>query len=124
MRGKRSQAHTRSPVQDAVLGRKVSITSGCRNQQGLKVREMEGFWSPRPFLLKGLHTDLLGLTPSEFQCWGSSLKGTRGIWRETELSGIKARAGGAAFFQTEVQPEAIVPLMSPPPTEPAGRHHI
>ena len=38
--------------------------------------------------------DLLRLTPSELQHWGSSLKGTSGIQGETEVSGIKARAGG------------------------------
>ena len=35
-----------------------------------------------------------GLTPSELQIRGSSFKGTSGIEGETEVSGIKARAGG------------------------------
>ena len=29
--------------------------------------EDRNFWRPRQFLLKGPHTDLLGLTPSELQ---------------------------------------------------------
>ena len=54
--------------------------------------------------------DLLGLSLSELQCWGGSLKDTRDIEAVTELSGIKVRAGGVAFFQTEVLAEAIVPF--------------
>ena len=44
---------------------------------------------------------------------------------EEGLSGFRASAGEAAFSHTEVLPEAIVPLLSPPPTLPActgGRH--
>ena len=62
-----------------VPGREVPMTSGCKTQQESRLRDMEDFWSPRKFLLKGLHTDLLGLAPSELQQWGSSLKGTRDI---------------------------------------------
>lgn len=50
------------------------------------------------FLLKDPHMDLL-LTDfflSELQCWGSSSKGSRDIRGGTELSGCRARAGGAA----------------------------
>ena len=42
-------------------------------------------------LLKCLHTDLLGLTPSELQHGGSRLKGIRDIQEGTELSSIRMR---------------------------------
>ena len=65
--------------------------------------------------------DLLRLTPSELLLWGSSLKDTRDIWGGPELSGIRMRMKrGAAFSQTEMLAEVIVPFMSPLPTEPAG----
>ena len=53
--------------------------------------EDRNFWNPRLFLLKGPHTGLLGLTPSELQHWGSRLKGTRNIQGRTELSGVKTK---------------------------------
>nr|KAF6505831.1 hypothetical protein HJG63_007724 [Rousettus aegyptiacus] len=37
----------------------------------------------------------------------------------TELSGFRAKAGGAACSQTEVLAEATVPLLGPLPTQPA-----
>ena len=52
------------------------------------------YWSSKQFPLKNPYTDLLRLTPSEIQHWGSSLKGTSGIQRRSEVSGIKASAGG------------------------------
>ena len=73
-----------------VPGRKVSINSGCKNQWKLWLSETGGFWRPREFLLKGLHTVLLRFTPSELQHWGSSSKSTRDIQEGTELSGIRA----------------------------------
>ena len=60
-----------------VPGREGPVISVCKNQQRLRLRMMEVFWSPRKFLLKSPHTDLLRLTFSELQCWGSSLKSTR-----------------------------------------------
>ena len=83
---------------------------------------MEGFWSPGQILLKGPCIDLLGLTCSELQHWGSSLKGTRDIWGGTELSDIRASAGWATFFQTEVLTEVIVPFLSPPTELAVGCH--
>lgn len=70
------------------------------------------------FLLKGPHKDLLadGHTCPELQHRDGSSKGTRDIWRGTEFSGIRARAGGAAFFRTEVLVKTIVPLLSLPTT--------
>ena len=62
-----------------MLGREVPITSGCENQCELRLKEMVGFWDPRQFLLKGPCMNLLRLTSSELQCWGSRLKGTRDI---------------------------------------------
>ena len=106
-----------------VPGIEVPITSHCKNQWGLRLRKT-GSWSPRLFILKDLCRDLLRLTFSEFEHWGSSLKGTREIGGRAELSGIKERAGGTAFSQTEVLIEAIVLLRSLPYTELAGRHHI
>ena len=75
----------------------------------------EGFWGHKySFLLKDLCMDLLALTPSELQHWGSSSKGTRNVRVGTELSGIKEKAGGTAFSQTKVLTEAIASFLSPP----------
>ena len=68
-------------------------------------------------------THRLTQTGSELQRWDSSLKSTRDIWGRTELS-ASGHEVGAALSQTKVLAEAIVPLMSPVPTELAGRHHI
>lgn len=67
------------------------------------------------FPIKGSCTDPLtdSLTQSELQCWGSSLKDARDIWKGTELSGLRTRTGREAFSQTEVVAEAIFPLLSP-----------
>ena len=66
-----------------------------------------------------MNMDLLRLTPYELQHSqrgvGSGLQRTRDIWEETELFGIRIRAGGAAFSQTEVLGKATVPFMGPPP---------
>ena len=79
---------------------------------GIEAEEDENFWSPKQFLLKGLCTDLLGLTPSELQQWGSSLKVTRHIQEGNELSSIMMRFVGVTYSQTEVIPEPIFPLLS------------
>ena len=106
-------------------GREVPITSGCKNQQGLWLSEVEGFWSPKQFLLKDLSTNLLGLTPSERQSSDSSLKGTRDTWGRSELSGFGVRAGlGSSFLQTKMLAEAIVPFLRPHPTVLARVCHI
>ena len=78
------------------------------------------------FLLKGPCMNLLRLTPSEIQCWGSRSKDTRDIWGGTELTGISMRAGGAAFSQTEVLAEASHCSFSEltPNSELAGTCHI
>ena len=68
--------------------------------------------------------DLLRLICSEIQHWDSSSKGTRDIQEGTEVSDIRAKAGRSAFSQTEVLKEAIVPSLSPSPTELAGGHHF
>ena len=47
-----------------VTGREVLITVSIENQWGLWLSEVES----QAFLLKGLCTNLLGLTPSELQC--------------------------------------------------------
>ena len=52
------------------------------------------FWSPKQFLLKNPHMDLLRLIPFELLHQGSSLKGTSGIRGVIEVSGMKERAGG------------------------------
>ena len=59
--------------------------------------------------------DLLRLTCSELQHWGSSLKGSWNIQEGTEVSGTRASAGGTAFYQAEVLVEATVPFLSHPP---------
>ena len=78
-----------------VLGRKVPIISGCENQQKLKLNRTEGSLSPRQFLLKSLHKELLGLTLSEPWLWEVSSKGTRDTQGGTKLSGIRERSGGS-----------------------------
>ena len=76
-------------------------------------------WTPRKFLLKGLCTDLLGLTPSELQHGGSRLKGIRDIQRDMNCPASGQELGwGAAFSQTEVLAEVTLPFLSLPPTEP------
>ena len=55
-----------------------------------------------------------GLTHSELQHWGNSLKSAQDIWGVTELSSFRVRAGRAPFFQTEVLAEGTVSLLSPP----------
>ena len=52
------------------------------------------FWSPKQFLLKSPHIDLLRLIPFELLNQGNSLKGTSGIQGGTEVSGIKVGARG------------------------------
>ena len=107
-----------------VPGRQVPITSGCKNQWELKLRETKFVWSPRQFLLKDLYTYLLELTPSELQHGGSNSKGTKDIKARNELSGIREKMGvGAAFCQTKVLAETIVSFLIPPP-EAAGRPYL
>ena len=55
---------------------------------GTKAVEDRNCRNPRKFFLKGPHTDLLGLTPSELQYWDSRLKGIRDIQERNELFGI------------------------------------
>ena len=71
------------------------------------------------FLLKAPHTDILGITGSELQDWGSSLKNTRDIHGGT---GFRMKARGAAFSQVEVLKEAIIPFLRPLSTHRASRH--
>ena len=82
--------HPRAPV----LGREVPITSGCKNQRGLWLSEMEGNCIPSQFLTKGPHMDLLRLTPSELQHGGSSSKGMLDIWGRSKLSAMRVTARG------------------------------
>ena len=72
-----------------VTGKEVLKTSGCENQQGLRLSETGGFWSPRKIILKGWFMDLLRLTES------SSAKAA--AQKAPEIYGessIRARAGG------------------------------
>ena len=66
--------------------------SGCKNQWGLS------WWKkilePQAIPFKEPNMDLLRLNSLELQYQGSSLKGTSGVQEVTEVSGIKARAGG------------------------------
>ena len=108
------------PTQGSSIRREVPITSGCKNQRRLCLRRR--LLESQAFLLKGPCMYLLRLTHSELQ--GSSSKDTIDVWGGTELSGFRTRAGDVTFSQKYVLAEAIVPLLRPPPTEPAGRHHI
>ena len=95
-----SQLHTRTPAQSSTVSKTNPHNYRLQKQWGLWLSEMQGFWSPSKFLLKGPHMDLLILTPSELQHWGNSLKKNRDIHRETEFSGIRTRIGGS-FPHTE-----------------------
>ena len=68
--------------------------------------------------MHGLTTDSLGLAP----VLGNNSKDTRSMWGGTELSGFRARDGGAAFSHIQLA-EAIVPLRSMPPVG-TSRYHI
>ena len=74
--------------------RQFPLTFGYKNSRYCGQVRQRVFWSPRQYLLMGPHTQLLRLPPSELQYWGSSLKGTRNTWGETELYGIRAKARG------------------------------
>ena len=74
--------------------------------------------SSRQFLGKNPHMNLLRLTPSELQHWGSRLKGTSATQEETEDSGSKV---STAFSQAEGWAEAIIPFLNPSPTEPQSQ---
>ena len=81
------------PTAQGCSARKIS----CHNywlQKPAEVESADETWTHKQFLLKKPHMDLLRLTSSEGQHWGSSLKGTSGIQGETEVSSIKVRAGG------------------------------
>ena len=66
--------------------------------------------SPKQFLLKNPHTNLIRLTPSGLQHWDSSLKGTSGRQGGMEVSG---ESWGTAFSQIERQEGAIVLFSEP-----------
>ena len=76
------------------------------------------------FLLRSPCMDLLRLTLSELHCLGRSSKGPRDIQEGTELPGIRVWDGKASFSQTELLTKSIVPFLSPPRRELAGRHHF
>ena len=114
---KRSQPHTR-PSSPGFQCQEDPITSGCKNQWGLRMRKTN-FLSPRQFLLKGLYTDLFRLIPSE-PALRQQLERHRRHWAGAEVYGIRARTrgvvwgGGGGFSQIEVLAEATVPFLSPP----------
>ena len=70
--------------------------------------------------------DLLRLPPYVLQHWGSSLKGTSGMQEGTEMSGIKARAGGQHFSTQQVDRGSHFPSLKPchRTTELASRCYI
>ena len=127
MRNESSQPHSPTPGLPALgsSGRKRSpIIFVYKNQQGLRLEEMEGFCIPRPFLLNSPpHTNLASFALS------SSIVATAwkapGIYRE-ELNCLASGQSweGQFFPHTKVLTEAIVPFMSPSSTELAGGHHI
>ena len=82
------------------------------------------FWSPKQFLLKNTHTDLLRLTPSELQHHGSSLTGTSGIQGGTEVSGLKVRAGGQLSLRQKGRQRPLSLCWTLPHTVPAGGCYI
>ena len=88
------------------------------------LNEMEEDWSPKQFLLKGLHTNLLELTLPEVHLWDSSLKGARDIqelgdavvWHQDE-------SWRGRFLRSVVRGHCSFAEPLPPP-QLAGRHHI
>ena len=76
------------------------------------------------FLLKGLYMDLLRLTSSELQCYGSNSKGTRDIGEGTELPGIRMKTGGEDSFlpgRSAGRGHCSIAEPCPPPPVKAGR---
>ena len=74
--------------------RKINPHNFCLQKNSRDWVSGRNFSRPKQFLFKNPHMDLLSLTPSELQHWGSCLKGTSSIRGGTEVSGIKARARG------------------------------
>ena len=75
-------------------------------------------------LLKGPHTDsLVHICSPKLQRRDSSLRRARDIWGGTELYGFRVRPEEAALSGTKVPIVVVVPLLSPPTTQPgAGRN--
>lgn len=99
----------------------LSTSAGEEDPQHLAIKwvfsplgEIKDCWKPR-HLLKGLHTDSLPGTLPGLQERDSGSGGTRNIQGKTELFGFTARAGRTA---------TVVPVLSPPPTQPTSRYHL
>ena len=94
------QTHTGIPSPGFQCQEGKSPLSDYKKQQELWLSEMRAQKSPA-FLLKVPHMNLLAvrLICSVLHLWGS--KTSRDVLGGTELSGLRVRAGGLAFFQTE-----------------------
>ena len=94
-------------------GRDVSIPSGYKNLQGLWLSETQSFCGPRQFLLEGPCMDLLGSflcsSSSEAAAWEvpGTYRWNWSVWHQGKSW------GRAAFCQTKLLAEAIVPFLRP-----------
>ena len=70
------------------------MTSGCKNQWGLRLWKTN-HKSPRQFLLKGPCIDLLRLTPSELRHRSKIWKGTRAYREESKCLASRQLLGGS-----------------------------
>ena len=96
----RSPSPTPRPPAQGSSARKISpYNFWLQNPAGIEWVEENAGVSSSSSQRTHTGTHLLRLTPSELQHRGSSVKGTSGIWKETEASGIKARAGGQLFHR-------------------------
>ena len=121
LRSEESQPHTRPPSSrfQCQEGKSPQLLSAKPSRHWFGGRK---FWSTKQFLLNIMHMDLLRLTPSELQHWGSSLKGTSDIGGGTEVSGVKVRAGGQLSPRQKGGQRPLSLSWMPPykTTEPAG----
>ena len=96
-----------------MLGKQVSITSGCKNQWGLKLWKIETAGIPGSSSWRSCAQTYSDSLPLSFSVGGSILKGAKDTQGRTELSITRVRAGGS--FLPDVLAEIIVPFLSPSP---------
>ena len=92
LKSEESQPHTRPPSP----GFQCQEDKSPEILAAKKSRDLVGgrnFQSPKQFHLKNPHMNLLRLTPSELQHWGSSLKGTNGIQGELKCLASRQELG-------------------------------
>ena len=110
-----SQPHTRPPAQGS-SDRNINLHKFWL-QKPTGTESVEGTSCPKQFLFKNPHTDLLILTPSELQHWGSSLKGPSGVQEELKCLAARQELGNSFLSDRKVGRDHC-PFSKPSPTEP------